>query len=90
MSRESIVFCFGLLVFLVPFLGVPAMWKEWFLIFAGALLMVVGFTLRRRSFLRSIEEVGGERRANAFSETTNSRVEEVTEEPMRQYVAEQV
>jgi hypothetical protein len=40
--------------------------------------MVLGYSLRRTAFLRSIEAAGGERKTNAFVE--NHRMKEVQKE----------
>ncbi len=68
MSRESAVFLFGFIVFITPFLGIPREWKEWVCIILGALLMFLGYKLRRAAFLRSILHESGEHRADAFVE----------------------
>lgn len=69
MTRESFVFLLGFFIFFIPFLGIPEIYKEYALFGAGVLLMIVGYSLRRSSFIRSIEEEGGERRADAFVES---------------------
>lgn len=69
MSRESFVFLLGCLVFITPFLGVPSDWKKLVYIAAGALLMFIGYSLRRSAFLRSIETAEGERRGDSFVES---------------------
>ncbi len=68
MSRESVVFILGIITFLMPHLGVPAVWKFYFYMGAGALFMWAGYTLRRRAYLRSIERDNGERHAESFAE----------------------
>jgi len=68
MSRELIVFIVGILVVVAPHLGVPEEWKLYFFTGVGALLMIVGYSLRRASYLRSIEHQAGERRADSFIE----------------------
>lgn len=68
MSRESIVFVIGFLVLIVPYLGVPEDWKLYFFIVAGTALMFIGYSLRRRSYLRSLQQDSGERRADSFVE----------------------
>lgn len=77
MSRESLVFFFGLLVFLIPFLGLPRTFKDVGLFVIGGVLMLLGFMLRRSAFVRSIEKSSGERQADAFTESsvTASEVE---------------
>lgn len=73
MSRESLVFVIGFIVFLTPFLGVPREWKEYIFISSGFLLMVVGYLLRRGAFMRSIDMGKGERRSDAFVESVSFR-----------------
>jgi hypothetical protein len=68
MSKESLVFLIGFVLLLVPFLGVPGLYKERLIIFFGVLLMIVGYRLRRHAFLSSLEE-GGEKRGNTFVES---------------------
>lgn len=71
MSKETLVFVFGMLVFFVPFVGVPTEWKEWFLMGAGVVLMAVGYALRRNAFFQSLEHESGERRADVFVESSS-------------------
>lgn len=68
MSRESIVFTLGILLIVVPNLGIPDSWKFYFLIISGALLIVVGYSLRRSTYLRSIERENGDRGTDSFVE----------------------
>jgi hypothetical protein len=69
MSRESLVFVFGLLTFLIPFLGLPRDFKEIGLLVIGGSLMLLGVMLRRSAYLRSIEKSSGERQADEFTES---------------------
>ena len=69
MSRESFVFILGLLVLLTPFLGVPTQWKTAGLAVIGALLMLIGYSLRRSAFLRSLDGGQGERSNESFAES---------------------
>lgn len=73
MSKESSVFVFGGIVFFTSFLGVPSEYKEWIFIIMGALLMIIGYRLRRIAFLRSLEHESGERRGEAFVENSIPR-----------------
>jgi hypothetical protein len=70
MSKETLVFVIGFLVLVSPFLGVPRNYKDWICIISGGMLMIIGYLLRRYAFLKSIEQAGGERRADAFVENT--------------------
>ena len=77
MTKETIVFLLGFFTVLVPQLGIPEIWKTYFFIGAGVLLMVVGYSLRRAAYLRSIENEAGERHTDSFVE---SRPTEPSEE----------
>jgi hypothetical protein len=68
MYRETIVFLAGFLLVLLPYLGIPSSWKEWATVGVGALLIVVGYSLRRSAFLRQIENEYGERMTDSFAE----------------------
>lgn len=76
MSRESMVFLLGLVIFLTPFLGIPNDWKRVVFIGGGAVLMVLGYTLRRSSFFRSMDTGTGERKSDAFVESIRDSREE--------------
>jgi len=69
MSKESLVFVLGGIVFLTSFLGVPSEYKEWIFIVSGMLLMAVGYRLRRNAFLKSLKHESGELRGDAFVES---------------------
>lgn len=69
MSKETFVFVLGIVIFSIPFLGLPGEYKEWVLVVSGILLIVTGYRLRRALFLRSLEHHSGERRGDAFVES---------------------
>lgn len=68
MSKEVLVFLLGVVVCILPFLGVPSDIKERLLVGIGALLILLGYLLRRAAFLRHIRRANGERHANTFVE----------------------
>jgi hypothetical protein len=68
MSRESIVFTAGILLLVIPHLGIPESWKVYFYIIAGVVLVVAGYSLRRSAYLRSIQKENGERSTDSFVE----------------------
>jgi hypothetical protein len=68
MSRESIVFTLGILLLVIPSLGIPEAWKFYFFIGAGVILVFVGFSLRRSAYLRSIKKEDGEHGTDSFAE----------------------
>lgn len=70
MSKETSVFFIGVIVLLSPFLGIPRTYHEWLSVGCGVVLMVLGYALRRKLFLQSIEQESGERRSDAFVENT--------------------
>ncbi len=69
MSKETTVCILGMVVFFIPFAGLPREYKEWALIVSGVLLMMVGYSLRRISFLRSIEDGNGGKIGEVFRES---------------------
>ena len=75
MSRESFVFTLGVVLFITPFLGIPTSTKEWIVIVSGAIIMFLGYSLRRSAFLRSISDTHGERRGDAFVESVGIKKE---------------
>ena len=86
MSKETAVFVLGFITFFVPYLGFPVEYKKWVLIISGALLMVIGYTLRRQAFLKSLEQKNGERRADVFVESA-PQVNEKKREPEEPFVS---
>ncbi len=72
MSKEVIVFILGIILLIVPLLGVPEDWKVYVYVFAGVILVIVGYGLRRDAYLRSIDQGGGERGTDAYIENTRS------------------
>ncbi len=70
MSKESLVFFTGLLLIVLPLLGVPALWKTGITVFLGFLLVLTGYRLRRDVYLEHIDKGIGERATDSFVETT--------------------
>lgn len=70
MSRESVVFLLGIFLTVLPFLGVPGTWKQYLIAGVGAILILVGYSLRRSLYLSKIDKGNGERGDNSFVETT--------------------
>ncbi|MFT7507521.1 MAG: hypothetical protein ACI92I_000679 [Acidimicrobiales bacterium] len=79
MTRESIVFFLGLIVFIVPYIGIPDAWKLYSYTVSGLLLMFVGYSLRHKAYIRSIEKENGERDTDSFVENNGSRPKEEDE-----------
>lgn len=76
MSRETVVFIAGILLTVVPFLGVPENWRQYTVFGIGIILIIVGFSLRRRLYLTRIDIGNGERGDDSFIETTEKLFED--------------
>ena len=84
MSKETSVCVVGVVVFFVPFMGLPREYKEWILIVAGILLMILGYGLRRMAFFRSIEDGNGGKQGDVFKESSVvSHTTQVAEESQK-------
>ncbi|HMO77656.1 MAG TPA: hypothetical protein PKD95_00470 [Candidatus Paceibacterota bacterium] len=70
MSKETLVFLTGIILTLVPFLGVPESWKQYAVAVFGAFLIIVGYLLRRALYYTKIDRGNGERGDESFVETT--------------------
>ena len=77
-SRESLVFVLGLLVFIAPLIGVPPGWKDYALIVIGALLVLIGLSLRRSAYYRKIRRADGESGSDFFVESAPASSSERT------------
>ena len=78
MSKETIVFISGILLVVVPFLGVPLAWRTYAIVSLGVLLVFVGYAQRRSVYLKHIERETGERATDSFVETTDKLFDEGT------------
>jgi heme/copper-type cytochrome/quinol oxidase subunit 4 len=70
MSKETLVFFIGISLTLIPFLGIPENWKQYTIAAVGALLILIGYMLRRALYFTRIDHGNGERGDNSFVETT--------------------
>jgi hypothetical protein len=61
MTRETLVFLFGIVLAVLPFLGVPELWKQYLVSSIGVILILVGYSLRRSLYLLKIDRGNGER-----------------------------
>jgi hypothetical protein len=76
MSKETLVFCVGFLLTIIPFLGIPESWRQLIIAGLGGLLILVGYALRRAAFFRRIDRGDGERGIDSFVETTEPLFDE--------------
>lgn len=72
MSKETLVFVFGILLTIVPFLGIPEMWRQYGIAGIGIVLVLVGYILRRKLYLSKLDRGNGEIAADSFVETTET------------------
>ncbi|HEY0964526.1 MAG TPA: hypothetical protein VGE31_01890 [Candidatus Paceibacterota bacterium] len=77
-SKETLVFLSGLLLIILPFLGVPEKWRYYGVSALGVILVFVGYELRRRIYLSRIDRGNGERGTDSFVETTEKLFDERT------------
>ncbi len=70
MSKETLVFFIGIILTLVPFLGLPEGWRQYIVAFLGASLILIGYMLRRTLYFTRIDKGNGERGDDSFVETT--------------------
>lgn len=70
MTKGTAIFLLGLLIIILPSLGIPAIWKQSILIAVGILLLGIGYTLRRAQYLSTLDHDGSVRTAETFVETT--------------------
>ena len=75
MSKESIVLLLGIITLFVPSLGIPADWKLYILTGTGALLVIIGYLLRRAAYYRRIDRGNGERGSESFVESQGKVME---------------
>lgn len=76
MSKEVLVFIFGIVIIITPFLGIPRDWQTNIIVSVGVLLVCLGYLLRRAKFLRRIARENGERRADSFVERSDAPEED--------------
>jgi len=70
MSKETLVFLIGIVLTLLPFLGIPEDWKQYAIALLGAFLTLIGYMLRRTVYFGRIDHGNGERGDDSFVETT--------------------
>jgi hypothetical protein len=76
MSKETTVFVAGILLVIIPLLSIPETWRQYTIFGIGAVLMLIGYFLRRDLYLRRIDIGNGERGTDSFVETTEKLFDE--------------
>lgn len=80
MSKETLVFIFGIILTIIPFIGVPLVWRQYAIVSIGVLLILIGYVLRRRVYINQLNLGNGERGTDSFVETTEKLFDDYTPE----------
>lgn len=72
MRKETLVGLIGLLLILLPYVGIPDDWKRWLTVVFGAGLLLLGYLLLRDRFYYEADLGNGERGTDTFVETTGT------------------
>lgn len=78
MTKETFIFLAGILLTLLPFLGIPLAWRQYLIFGLGIILIMIGYVLRRQVFLDRIDHGNGERGTDSFIETTEKLFDDNT------------
>ncbi len=70
MRKGSYVFLIGILLVVVPYLGIPMLWKQYFTVGAGVALILFGYAIRRAQYYADISSENGEFVSETFVEAT--------------------
>lgn len=80
MSKGTTVFLLGMVLVVLPYLGIPSVWKQYAFVGVGSLLLVLGYMIRRAQYLSDIDSGNGERGDDTFVETTQNLFAQTTVE----------
>lgn len=72
MRKAMLIGLSGLLLMVLPFLGIPAIWKLYITVGTGGLLLLLGYLLIRDWVYFDNDLGNGERGNESFVETTES------------------
>jgi Ca2+/Na+ antiporter len=72
MTKGTFVFLLGIILCLIPYLGIPSSYKQYMYVGLGVILILVGYAIRRARYLSDIDRGNGERGGETFVETTES------------------
>jgi low affinity Fe/Cu permease len=77
MTKGTFVFLLGILLCLIPYLGIPSAWKQYIYLGLGVILILIGYMIRRARYLTDIDRGNGERGGETFVETTQNLFGEI-------------
>lgn len=72
MSKGTLTFLLGMILILLPYLGIPSVWKNYAYVGLGIIFILLGYALRRAQYFREIDQGNGERGGETFVETTQN------------------
>ncbi|MBY0538578.1 hypothetical protein K2P47_04250 [Patescibacteria group bacterium] len=72
MSKGTLAFLLGILLILLPYLGIPSVWKQYAYVALGIILVLLGYAIRRAQYFHEIDNGNGERGGDTFVETTQN------------------
>ena len=72
MSKGTFVFFLGMILIVMPYLGIPSTWKHYIYLGLGVILLLLGYAIRRSRYLSDIDRGNGERGGETFVETTQN------------------
>ncbi len=72
MSKGTLTFLLGILLIVLPYLGIPSVWKQYAYVGLGIILILLGYALRRAQYFQEIDRGNGERGSDTFVETTQN------------------
>ncbi len=72
MRKGTLVFILGMVLVVLPYMGVPLLWKVWCTVGIGATLILVGYAIRREYYFIEIDQGDGTRADETFVETTQN------------------
>ena len=78
MTKGTFLFFLGLFLIVVPYFGIPSVWKQYIYVGLGILIVLIGYSLRRAQYLRELDLGNGHRGGETFVETTESLFTEST------------
>ncbi len=76
MHKETLVFFFGIVLVVLPFLGIPEDWKVYGVATIGGVLSLVGYLLRRKLYFSKIDLGNGERGDDSFTESVGPLIQD--------------
>jgi membrane protein implicated in regulation of membrane protease activity len=70
MAKGTLIFCLGILLVVVPAFGIPWWWKQIIITTIGVLLIGLGYSIRRKEYLNSLQSHDHTVSSETFVEST--------------------